>query len=170
MVFSLMVFSDEPVTGAYIFLGIPLGRGPRRNGECMSLSGCIYRSSCTVQSLSYIVSLLLGLRFQWTMFARHAIVSFMSHLLVWRGNVDVKIARWRGYVKCAILTPMCCIPSEEDSVLAITKRSLKSVFAPTTDYWAVSPASVTLIGNRLVDDALVRFCRWHTFSNDLCNL
>uniref|UniRef100_A0A453CX60 Uncharacterized protein n=1 Tax=Aegilops tauschii subsp. strangulata TaxID=200361 RepID=A0A453CX60_AEGTS len=43
MVFSLMVFSDEPVTEAYVFLGIPLGRGTRRNGELDCVCKTCYR-------------------------------------------------------------------------------------------------------------------------------
>lgn len=57
MVFSLMIFSDEPVTEAYVFLGIPLGRGTRRNGECMSLSLDVCTDQVALSNRSLTLSL-----------------------------------------------------------------------------------------------------------------
>uniref|UniRef100_M8CJQ9 DUF3615 domain-containing protein n=1 Tax=Aegilops tauschii TaxID=37682 RepID=M8CJQ9_AEGTA len=38
-----IIWRDEPVTEAYVFLGIPLGRGTRRNGELDCVCKTCYR-------------------------------------------------------------------------------------------------------------------------------
>jgi hypothetical protein len=57
---------------------------------------------------------------QLILFARHAILTLMFHILARGRHLRVDITMWRKSVKCAIAAPMCCIQTLENLHLAIT--------------------------------------------------
>jgi hypothetical protein len=120
------VFSDEPVTEAYNFLGFHVGWGTRRFGSCrhISLISLLHVAS-SIYSLWPASSVLFLL--QRIAFARHATVSI---LMRW-GHVCVQIARWSRYAICATLASVWFIRSKEDSQWAITLNLGTTFLAPT---------------------------------------
>jgi len=69
---------------------------------------------------SFLYNAWLPVFLQWIPFARRATVALMFHILAYRRHFRVDISMWRKSVKCAIVAPVCCIRTLEDSRLAIT--------------------------------------------------
>ena len=109
----LLVFSDEPVTEGYSVLGFPIWWGSRRDGRCISLSLPVsLYPYCSLTLTQHAVSAIV---FQRIAFARPVIVA----LILNTRHQHVGTARQKGFARCAIIAPPCCIHSLENLHMAI---------------------------------------------------